>query len=44
MITCAISLNKHYLGKILTRYTSNKGVITRMYRELKKLNSQIISK
>jgi hypothetical protein len=27
------------LEKIFARYTTNKGLITRMYREFKKLNS-----
>jgi hypothetical protein len=30
--------------KILTSYTSDKGLITRIYRELKKLNSPQINK
>jgi hypothetical protein len=29
--------------KILATYTSKKGPITRIYRELKKLNSQIMN-
>jgi hypothetical protein len=28
---------------VFTRYTSDKGLITRIFRELKKLNSQIIN-
>jgi hypothetical protein len=30
-------------GKIFANYTSEKGLITRIYRELKKLNSQRIN-
>jgi hypothetical protein len=29
----------HKVGEIFASYTSDKGLITRMYRELKKLNS-----
>jgi hypothetical protein len=37
------SLSPHSWEKIIASYTSDKGLITRIYRELKKLNSQNIN-
>jgi hypothetical protein len=32
--------NTHRVGEIFAGYTSDKGLITRVYRELRKLNQQ----